>query len=177
MSIDLQKFCREWYGTGPNFSAPFVRAGWRYATDSAIIVRVQTNETDSPSIGMDGDVSKIFAPIRGELAPWPTDGAVYGTQTCTACDDDDPDAPLTADCRTCNGEGVIACIDRHVGEHLIAGKYDGVIRELPNVRYETGVPRRRPLPFVFDGGDGLVMGINAAMARKNMWESGKQVRP
>lgn len=88
-----------------------------------------------------------------------------GTVECPHCGNED-------DCEHCSGKGHVhggkpcpdcktkgRCVQdlyRMVGGDCIAAKYDRLIATLPNVRWGAKIATG-PLPFVFDGGQGLVM--------------------
>lgn len=80
---------------------------------------------------------------------------------CGQCDGDGVEKLSGKWCKACRGVGRLeAIIYRKVGVHMIRGSIDRLIRVLPGVRYATGeADPNRPLPFLFDGGQGLVMGL------------------
>lgn len=79
---------------------------------------------------------------------------------CGQCDGKGIESLSGNRCKTCKGVGRIEdVINRRVGIHLIRGAPDRHIRTLPNVRYGSATDPNKPLPFVFDGGSGLVMGV------------------
>lgn len=81
---------------------------------------------------------------------------------CENCDGEGMIESGGRDCPACGGKGrVEGLLHRVIGVHCIAGKYDALIRTLPNVRYEVGAKDcAKPLAFVFDGGQGVIAHMN-----------------
>jgi len=149
--IDLTMFVGDGYGRdGVILSEPFVLDGWEYAADGMIIVRIpSTAENTKGSFPI--IVANLFmAPPIGELRPWPSDIAWKYARFEVVSDFGD-DEIIAA-----RGLG-----SRLIGAHRIDLFYECLIASLPNVRWycdPDAVPRM-PLRFVFDGGEGVVMGI------------------
>lgn len=114
---------------------------------------------------------------------WDCDGrGAIGREVCRECDgegrvlneyDSFGDCPscdgtgragVRDPCANCNGSGWQS-VGRRVGRHLINAKLDRLVRSLPVVRYWPGQDPAKPLPFVFDGGEGCVMGRREPDAR------------
>lgn len=88
-----------------------------------------------------------------------------GEINCPTCEHD-----MTCDkCNGHAGSGTVACPQcvgkkscrqvhhRVVDGKWISGKFDRLIVELPNVRYQPGTMEGNPVQFAFDGGEGVVM--------------------
>lgn len=175
--IDLQAFCADTNFTRSfDLTQPFFRGGWQYATDGKVMIRIPApNDLDSAEgTAKLPPCHDLFKPIVGNLIEWPAlrycpqcfDTGKIGCGGCRGC----------GECEGCTGCGVRKCLLCNgrepsgqvfsddgvavieVGNHRVAARYDQLIRSLGNVRYEWGRAWREPLPFVFDGGEGLVMG-------------------
>jgi hypothetical protein len=111
-TINLQQFCHPNAGsTRFRMDVPFVRAGYRYATDGRIVVRVPApgepdTESDAAAKFPNADdiFGKAITPCR---APWPVDDYVRKSGTCFRCDgygEVDGD-----ECGKCYGSGIKVC--------------------------------------------------------------------
>lgn len=90
IAIDLAKFCDL---SLPGFKEPFVRGGWRYATDCIICVRVPTDEPDTEA----ADAKVSMRHNEASAAPW---------HLCDApCVDPLREVKTTGKCKSCNGRG------------------------------------------------------------------------
>jgi hypothetical protein len=144
--INIQQFC-----LNPNDAEyldarivrPFVVGGWQYGTDGKIIVRTPTTEPDTlPPVIISAFEGPKFRPE-----------SVFDRYFDPALGADNPSClPWPSDVLM-------------VGEHWIAAKYHSLIDTLPDVKY-IDVPAKNergdfvPLPFIFDGGQGLICGLN-----------------
>lgn len=151
-------------------TAPWIRDGWRYATDGRLCVRM-------PAEGLQ-DTAAVYIPPAGEVfainfepyadkcrKPWPDlmqivmyDGTCpqcdgFGELGCSEC--------FKRTCLTCHGKKTTKQEHfAHVGNHAVRPVYARKIADLPGVRWAAGIASNKPLPFVFDGGgQGLVMGM------------------
>lgn len=159
--IPLQSFC----ASGDGFTElckPINKGGFAYASDAMIMIRVPTSESDSPPIKRDLPIMFARYFRSSNLLPWPSDAPMTRKLLpCPNADDDEfGNLFCIMECPLCHGarrfEQDYNC---KVGNHPIAAKYHSLIDILPNARYEGGVKWDRPLPFTFDGGEGLVMGM------------------
>jgi hypothetical protein len=154
MAIDLTPFC----SAETQFATPrpIVRAGWRYATNGYIAVRVPAE--GKPEHGYQGHPA-VDMLARQEwdkcIEPWPQPDPITGRVPCPACGGWADTAP---DCSHCDDEGwVTKSFAQPVGDLRVAIHHDQQIRALPNVRYQPHADEKRPIAFVFDGGQGVVM--------------------
>ena len=85
--IDLKPFCQTYESSRFAMDKPFVKNGFKYATDARIIIRVPTDEPDT------GIGEKKF----------PDPNTVYGPRESIVCDQDWPDS--FPDCPTCGQLG------------------------------------------------------------------------
>jgi hypothetical protein len=171
--LDLQPFCQ----FGPNvgeqlLNSPFIRGGWEYATDGKICIR-------RPTIKQDDDLEgrpKAYALFDG-----------FDPATCDRRWDAAAPAEVINDCcPQCDGEGYLYDEDRDetrcmmcvgLGRTMveqprrfngvkIANVYDRLIQSLPGVLISTSdKPKRYGIVrFVFDGGQGVVMGLSEVLS-------------
>lgn len=172
-AIDLSKFCDPHSeGTIFDMTKPFRFGNWLYATNSRLIVRVPDAGPDDGHRLQEQAAGKFWR-IARPLHPWPgVEGEVPGVEACPDCADADGDLDgfdpeyETTHCKTCGGDTIVPGVDKMVGAHRIKGELDRKIRELPNVRYEEGSEVPAGVRFVFDGGEGRVMGTCDESARK-----------
>jgi hypothetical protein len=145
--VNLQAFC----GTSERYAidAPWIRKGFEYATDSAIIVRRPTEAPNTPPEG-----TKL--PIAGKLLE---------ENSCHLTDD----WPLPewqqferADFGL-SGRAVVMA-DQCIGGRNIAGHYALMIYLLGGVRYSAIGKPNDPLYFkAADGTEGVVMPIEKSV--------------
>jgi hypothetical protein len=155
--IDLRAFC----GTRESrysINEPWVSKGFEYATDGQICVRVPTSR---PEKGLaDGrpapPAADVFkGPFHGAdvSLPWPAgpyeaecpDCLGLGIKICCSCGHED-------ECPLCKGYGRYAL---EFDGMKINARHADRIRLLPNVKYARVEPGK-VMPFVFDGGEGVV---------------------
>jgi hypothetical protein len=161
MSVDLELFCdptRREPG-GRDLSVPFSLNGHTYATNGHIIVRV----AQRPAVPENKEAPNIE---KLERLPWDFSRVKFGPlpecgpldDKCLACagtghEHRCPDC--RCECKFCDGSGKRRPIVR-IGKVAFNGQYVEWMRALPGL--EIGKPRRsRPLPFRFEGGEGLLM--------------------
>jgi hypothetical protein len=110
--IDLQAWCHK---EREPLSAPFVRGGFRYATDGQAMIRLPAPgepDTDNPLIP---DSSKIFDPAESlTFAPWPADwDPTWETWETTKIEGEKEECPdchgETKECERCDGSGLLEC--------------------------------------------------------------------
>jgi hypothetical protein len=170
--IDLSPFCAEEDGRY-RFANPWIKGGWMCATNGAIAIRVScgdkpdTAETENQKFPPLDSVIKHDESVA--TVKWP-----LGATPCKTCD-------MTGrkPCKECGRSGVCEhcgegeCPECHgkgdggpcwecatpVGIHRINAKYQKMICRLPNVKYFPGDDPKVALQFVFDGGEGAVMGM------------------
>jgi hypothetical protein len=158
MSVDLDLFCdptrRE---PGLDLSVPFSLNGHTYATNGHVAVRVPRRpdipeNKEAPKIErLPWDFSRVKFGSLPERGPLPDEcWACGGTGQEHSCPD------CRCKCNTCDGSGKHQPFVRRIGKVAFNGRYIEWLRALPGL--EIGKPRRsRPLPFRFEGGEGLLM--------------------
>lgn len=155
--IDLQAFCGL---SESGYTEPWIAGGFEYATDGLICVRVRTSKPDrGPSDGRPAPpAADIFAAHfdgADVSVSWPAgpyeaecpDCLGLGFKRCKACGHED-------ECTLCEGYGRYA--PELPGGVKIRAKHADCIHYLPGVRYAK-VSRGKPMPFRFDGGEGVVL--------------------
>lgn len=149
--IDLTLFAGSGHvGDGLILSEPFVFNGWEYATDGRIIVRIPSPAENTKGRFPTMVADQFVTPPIGQLRSWPTDIAWKYARFEVVSDFDDDEIIAARDLGS-----------RLFGVHRIDLFYECLIASLPNVRWfcdPNAVPWT-PLRFVFDGGEGAVMGI------------------
>lgn len=147
--MDITKFCAEEDARYP-ISKPWVKDGWKYATDARIVVRVPTDEPDSKTQMY--QIVSLFAarPVAGKPATW----AIIPTHDGSGVDWEEPAclgaAPPEKACKQWGKCGVTSEYDqtctntikgRAPGPMHFAGKkwggyyIDLINKELPGARY------------------------------------------
>jgi hypothetical protein len=163
----MLKFCRSHDEGRFDFSKPNSSGAHLYAGDGSICVRIPWT---GPEILNEkaADSAQLFEPRMfggpyGVLIAYPTDAATEedGKRLCEACGirdyEFDEYGNIISECAVCLKTRLVPGKNRIINGFRVGAKYDAMIRTLPNVRYEP--PRgRKPLRFVFDGGEGMVMG-------------------
>ncbi len=186
VAIALEAFCGEG-GSRHAFTKPFVRGGWRNATDGRILVRVPSNEPDTE--GKWPKMGELF------LRKWNRINAVAlvvpgrGTEECRDCYGT---RFIHIECCDCEGSGSCECNDCGDRHKCAACRGRGVVRtgrdcrvcqgtgkEYQDVkigwlnctgRHIARIAQNLPNPraveissgavrFEFDGGEGLLRGI------------------
>lgn len=161
--IDLMPFCGP-SGTRYSMSEPWVRKGWVYATNGRVAIRCPVDDIvpDSPANTVAEPAAQLFdecLDVSKCANPWPDPACLqcggFGVVNRAR---DGKEVP----CLHCDGKKryageVLYKAYLMVGVHRISAEWEGLICNLPNVRWQSSVAAHRPLPFVFDGGQGLVM--------------------
>jgi hypothetical protein len=164
--VDLSPFCGDEDGR-PEFSQPFSRGEYSYATNGAVCIRIPRRD-DIPEIEGTPDPSVVFAenkdasyrrliinlpdeteakcPVclgRGRLHPCPDCEC-----RCLVCED----GKVSADSFT----------SVNVAGYSFAAHYVRVLIALPKLQVAKPIRGRSGsmLPFRFEGGDGLLMGLH-----------------
>lgn len=172
----MLKFCRPNDEGRFDFSKPNTSGAHLYAGDGSICIRILWAGPEVLSEKA-ADSAQLFEPEMfggpyGSLIAYPTDVTTEedGERPCEACgirdDEFDESGNVISECAVCLKTRVVPGKNRifrcppRVWIFRVGAKYDALIRTLPDVRYEP--PRgRKPLRFVFDGGEGMVMGKTA----------------
>ncbi len=157
--IDLTPFCAT---DEERFAHPFSIGAWTYATDRRIAVRVPRRH-DVPEMDDPPPIERNFVTANNPLIePVPFAGPqVKRYETCDSCHGTGGghDCPhCRCVCMECAGEGsreIPTCV--RLGPILIAEKHARLILSLPGVMIETGTKPGKPVRFVFNGGEGVVM--------------------
>ena len=161
-AIDLSKYTGE--AGRFDLSEPWVRKGWTYATNGQICVRIPTDAPDTPTT--DGGRRRpgaweFFETFDAEACvnevPATTGEMQSGWVECPQCE-------LAGEgyCDKCQDQGFITGavpVPVQVGVVRIAAKYIDQLHELPNVHCGKSLRVGEALPFVFEGGQGLLMPI------------------
>jgi hypothetical protein len=150
---------------------PFSLNGHSYATNGHIAVRVPRRP----------DIPENKEAPSAERLPWDFSRVKFGplpqpellSVTCGFCGGlghkhECPDC--RCECKHCNGSGKIIpprnAVRVRIGKAVFAGQYIEWIQALPGL--EIGKPKpSRPLPFRFEGGEGLLMPVRGRQQRKD----------
>lgn len=171
-TVDFTKFCDVHASDRYNMGVPFVKDGYEYATNTRICVRRKVDAADTP-IGdkrfpnaaqlfvgsFHGVTAAYFLEVMlktwSEVPCWCCNET--GKCHCEACEGVGDTRVI---CECCAGSGSVyfpRTVD--IGTALVDTRYDKLIRELPGIRVR--IPgegdEQKPICFVFDGGEGLLM--------------------
>ena len=169
--IDLQKFC--FHGENQRFAhikKTFAHGGFLYATNGHICIRVPTllpdNEGCYPAAW---DLFPANVPDSNMVMGPPIrfldeaekcrccDGGTKAPDECTPVSEDVDDG----ECVKCHGVGrVITSSSMVFGTRNIAAQYVYLVYSLLNVKVRIGGGRSSPMYFRFEGGEGVVIGLN-----------------
>lgn len=146
-----------WCGPRP-FNVICVKAGWKYATDGAAIVRVPCHEPDTETRRWPETAARLFKKLKdnGEWTPW-TDasGIVCGTVDCKTCDGDG--CVGIKECTTCSGNGKVHGPEYiRAGSLFVAAKYDALVRSLPRPEFRID---GEYIHVRFDGGEAVIASL------------------
>ena len=165
--VDLRQFCSTDVSRKASrigLTHPFSRGEWSWATDGHIAIRVPRRadvpeNLDAPDPtswwGQHASMAPTFQPLVSLRLPDPM------MQTCKACHGrgflhDCPEC--TCVCNTCNGASEVA--PNHavrIGIRLISLRYARLIGSLPGAQIAVDARYPYNIPFLFAGGDGLVV--------------------
>ena len=163
--IDLSLFCAD-RGVGrPDLSRPFSRLDWSFATDGHIAVRMPRLPHIPPgSVG----IEEVFATVDfsgflpAVIPQWDATQrdcplCAVSMRRCSACEEvhcEDCDGP----CEACDGNGLQPPgFSVNVHDGIFNAKYIRLIGGLPDLKIPPRYRWPEPLPFVFNGGCGLLM--------------------
>ena len=169
----LQTFCSvERYRVA--IQKPWTRGEWTYATCGRIIVRVSAlsqinDDMEAPNLtSFDFTMIEPFHLLDASQIP-PQSAETKECPTCNGrgTEHDCPDCEC--ECEECDGVGKVSIVSDWKTSLTMSGAlfWLGLVRRLatlPNVRVPDKTTRN-PTPFIFDGGDGLIMGLRARYDR------------
>lgn len=121
--INLQDFCAK-DNRICAFSTPFVRSGWKYASDSKIIIRIKTDELDCGAEGMTVSTLEKVMGIKDcpeHAKPWPNSDGKTKSKKCEGCRGSGMSG--ATECKKCLGTGIIEC--SHCGSEIDCDECDG----------------------------------------------------
>jgi len=162
LNIELQDFCST-DDCRESIMTPFVRDGWKYATDGRIMVRIKTDEPDDsgqphkrPNAAklFEGfDVSKLEAFNLPELKGVENQTCRYcsgnGVQTCSLGHDHD--------CDECDTTGLTEkWPEQDIGKARFSERFLVKIKNLPGLRFYP-TTAETPALFTFDNGEGILL--------------------
>jgi hypothetical protein len=163
--IDMKKFCAP--GTGGRrkcFFNPFVRGGWKYATDGKIIIRIKTDEPESETgIGITKASCEhviglvLECPTSAEM--WPKSDGKTQSVKCEICKGYGKSGVV--ECPECDGEGEVECY--HCGHDMECEKCFG----------EGNIVDKNSPVCVSCGGVGQIEIPADQMIKNNVWIGGE----
>lgn len=167
--MDLQDFCSV-DETRMGINTPFVRDGWKYATDGRICVRIPTNEPDDSNephkrpdaaaifqgFDVTGLVPFVIPELQGVKDKKCPSCNGYGHSTC--------DHGHQHECDDCDETGVIEEWPKaDIGGNDFSERYLSKIVNLPGLQFfakSANMEALKPAFFTFgEGGQGLLMPI------------------
>lgn len=187
--IDLTPFCDP---DGEYLATPWVKDGWRYATDGRVCVRVLADgEPNEPPLLKRAlpSVAQMFSAVDGEWLIWPAippcnlcHGKSAALVNCSNCRGSGrcecADCGCQHECAECDGDGqseqTCECHsdesrDILCGAAWVRGYLAERIGALPHVSYLPQTDSGKPVRFRFDGGDGLVMPLMKEQVGRRPW--------
>ena len=161
-TVDLSQFCAGEEGFRHHLSKPFSRAGYTWATDGKILVRVPIRD-DVPDVDGAPHTERVwsdpkgnFVPVRAFHIPEPE------RMRCDVCDGrgtehDCPDC--TCKCDQCDGWGQMEeATFVSIGDGpTIQRRYAVKLMTLPGLEVEVPDPTIVRMHFRFIGGEGIAM--------------------
>jgi len=188
MEIDLQRFCLSGDQVSRyTLNKPFVRAGYRYATDTRLCVRVPspgeedtrgifpaaeilecgftsncTHEISEAVPMADMDVCPECATVCETCAD-EGEGMIGEDWDCSPCIDCVDGFRYSATCVLCNGSHRMPYM--LYGKTIIAPNNHQRISTLPGVRWSEGKLGLPMVAFTLDGGEGVCMGCHSSRQR------------
>lgn len=184
--IDLAPFCDP-ENTRYALDVPFVIAGWKYASDGRVCVRIPTKEQDTqaPEGKKLVKADQLFSKIGGVVfQPWPNAPIQRCNGTCVFCFGDGKypywKCPKceghgfidTKECKKCDGEGTdgekcfncsgvghgLFCCHQDVLGIDVSYRYLRLIEKLPG-ELTAAKYEEHSIAFQFEGGEGLIAGM------------------
>lgn len=155
-----KRFCG--YSAHADLDRPFVRRGWKYATDGAICIRMPAPNEPDTTARIPDVVPTLFLVWPDEWGPWPSIEQLVLT-TCQECEGTglDPEEAPGTPCFACRGLKMRLDGSVQLGARLIGGRYMQLISTLKDVRYCRYGGSDEPLRFEFAGnGMGIVMPVD-----------------
>lgn len=177
--IDLQPFCSTDTDGRYGIDKPWVKDGWRHATDGRICIRLPaTGEPDALPEKRVPHFDEVLPPVDGNWQPWPqveSCGSCFGRRhiDCDECGGDGTCDQCKCkgahNCGCCEGTGKVTCkachdpggFDRFLfGETELARCYAYLVAKLPGpVEFLPTTKKDGKVRFRFSGGEGAVMGF------------------
>jgi hypothetical protein len=158
--INLQMFCAS-EENKYRLNSPFSRAGYTWATDGKILVRVPLRE-DVPEVGEAPHAEGAWTHADGAFVPVIAfDIPKADLMQCDMCDGrgTEHDCPnCECKCDECDGTGhVEEAVFVSIGKSAMQRKYAATIMALPSLEVEIPMPDAQRMHFRFDGGEGILM--------------------
>lgn len=165
---DLQPFCiaEKDYR---DLHKPLSHGEWTYATNSHIAVRVprRSDVSDGHKVGpklealFKVDSANNWRALRPVHIPAPMNSGECGECHGSGREHDCPNC--TCKCEGCNGTGKDETQQQSatIGGVLFSAQYVRLLQSLPNCEVPTEIKadHQTPMPFRFDGGQGVLMGL------------------
>jgi hypothetical protein len=163
--MDLLPFCTR-IGRRPDLETPFSRGDHTYATNSHILVRVPRRDDVTREDGP--TMTQIEFPDHATIAWRPLRQFTPPAEALRDCDDCGgtgrrhkcPDCHCA--CATCNATGkILGYASVNIGAAIFDVKYAVMLAALPGIEVpvDFDADYSTPMPFRFDGGDGLLMAM------------------
>ena len=158
-NIDWDRFCADSGWFRDRIDRPWVKDGYKYATNGRVIIRAVCSE---PDILQDyfPDATKLPWNRKGPLVPWIK--PLETEKMCSHCEGEGwlEDTQLRTVCRICKGKGSVYYPTRvTINGRIFNQPYVVLVASLPDVYYVDTEPsfENEPLKFVFVRGEGLIM--------------------
>ena len=159
--IDLQQFCPKW-AYREWMERPFSRAGYTWATDGKLMVRVPLREDVPEHRNNLADVERVWPKTWPTTWRQPLSAKLPSAEyvTCDVCDargreHECPDCQCI--CRACSGDGQLEVLSAvQVGARAIPLSHARLIVGLDLVEVSPPASGDFLLMFRFEGGEGIV---------------------
>ena len=161
--IDLAPFCEKADGYRLNIKRPFSRAGFTWATDGRILVRVplradvEENPNAPHAERLFPDLADVtFAPLPS--VKWPEMPTRAECKWCEGRGTQHDCPHCTCTCNECEGTGK----DISAAGVIVRGlhfnvAYIRLLLALPGLEFTTKPKEGQPAPFRFEGGEGVLV--------------------
>ena len=164
----LQKFCSDDI-TRPYIMKPFTRGEHTWATNGHIMIRVPKIDGIEelgglPPVEKPWGIADWSLPLRplkfGKLPPVEDEEGDCELCEGRGTEHDCPGCPCV--CENCHGSGLDKWISDDekslsIGNAIFSARYIRELSELPRVQIPSDPHTENPMPFKFDGGEGLLM--------------------
>ncbi len=165
--MNLKRFCLKdsWQTADDAFEKPWSAGEYTYATDRNIAVRIPRDQAVGEARFHEATIDKLLAEFPPHIAFQDLPGS-----DCPECDGSSilvfhsKCFDYEVECRTCSEEGQGEHEAVQIGPIFFQRKYVRLMQSLPCCKIAVIDDYSKPSKFVFDGGEGLIMGYRPSQA-------------